>query len=223
MKKLITAGILLTLAGCGNNDPAQYQVTATNLTAGQPFSPLAVMLHTQNNPVFSLGTAASTGLEMLAESGSNTVFLGEVNSTAEASGSGPIGPGASQTITLESNQLTPNSLRLSVVTMLVNTNDAITAINNIDISGMDVGQSKTFTSISYDAGTEANTETIATIPGPAGSGASGGFNAIRDDINNQITMHSGVITAADGLATSNLGQQHRWDNPVGRFTITRTR
>jgi len=103
----------------------------------------------------------------------------------------------------------------------VNTNDAFTALNNLGAANMAVGESRTATTISYDSGTEANTEAAGTIPGPADGGE--GFNAVRDDIANEVRMHSGVLSADDGLNSSRLSEIHRWDNPVARITVTRTR
>lgn len=60
-----------------------------------------------------------------------------------------------------------------------------------------------------------------TIPGPADGGA--GFTGDRDDLAHQATAHPGLATADDGLSTSVLNQSHRWDNPVARVTITRSR
>ena len=104
--------------------------------------------------------------------------------------------------------------------MLVNTNDAITGVNDVLVGDMAVGDSVTLRAIAYDAGTEANTETAATIPGPAGGGE--GFNAARDDIADRVAMHPGIVGAEDGFATSNLTGQHKFDNPVALITIGRT-
>ena len=104
--------------------------------------------------------------------------------------------------------------------MLVNTNDAFTALNAWPVGEMSVGDVMTVNAIAYDAGTEADSESAATIPGPAGGGE--GFNAVRDDGADQVTMHSGVISGDDGLATSDLTEQHRFDNPVARIRIERT-
>ena len=75
-------------------------------------------------------------------------------------------------------------------------------------------------SIAYDAGTEADSEEAATIPGPAGGGE--GFNVARDDQADRVSMHSGVVSNNDGFATSNLTEQHRFDNPVVQIRIERT-
>jgi len=72
--------------------------------------------------------------------------------------------------------------------------------------------------MAYDAGTEANSETAATIPGPAAGGE--GYNSTRDD-RDTVGGHPGVISADDGLTGSALDASHRFDNPVARITITR--
>ena len=108
---------------------------------------------------------------------------------------------------------------ISVATMLVNTNDGFTGVNAMAIGEMAVGDTQTVRSIVYDAGTEANTETAGTIPGPADGGE--GFNQVRDDRADQVTMHSGVVSNDDGLAGSVLDEQHRFDNPAAMIMITR--
>jgi hypothetical protein len=201
-------------------NPASFDVTATNLTRGQPLSPLAVLIHDSGQAVFRIGEPASAGLELLAEGGDNSELLDEIDGAAEASGGAPIGPGDSETLTLELADDQTGGLSLSVISMLVNTNDAITGLNGIALAGMAVGDSMTYTAVAYDAGTEANNELAGTIPGPADGGE--GFNAMRDDVGDFVTMHPGVVTADDGLTLSVLNQMHRFDNPVVRITVTRT-
>ena len=87
------------------------------------------------------------------------------------------------------------------------------------MSSLAVNESLSRTSFSYDAGTEANSEAAGTIPGPADSGE--GFNEMRDDIN-RVAMHPGVVTQDDGLASSVLTSQYKFDNPVAQIVITRT-
>ncbi|MEM1141747.1 MAG: spondin domain-containing protein [Pseudomonadota bacterium] len=199
---------------------AVFEVTAVNLTTGQPLSPLAAVIHDGDFRAFTVGEAASEGLELLAEGGDNSGFLDEASGRAEASGSAPIGPGGSETLTLELDGDDTSSAVLTLMTMLVNTNDVIAGVNSMDLSNLEVGDSATVNSIAYDAGTEANSEAAGTIPGPADGGE--GFNAARDDIADQVTMHGGVVTASDGLANSVLSEIHRFDNPVVRVRIIRT-
>ena len=47
--------------------------------------------------------------------------------------------------------------------MLVNTNDAFTGLNAIDVSSLAVDEALTFTTFAYDAGTEANSEAAGTF------------------------------------------------------------
>jgi hypothetical protein len=103
--------------------------------------------------------------------------------------------------------------------MLVNTNDAFTGVNGLPIGDLSVGESKIYLSQPWDAGTESNTETAATIPGPAGGGE--GFNPVRDD-RDYIATHPGVVTGDDGLASSILDESHRFIGPVVKFVVTRT-
>ncbi len=202
---------------------AMFEVTVTNLTNAQPLSPIAVIAHQDGYSVFNIGTAATAGLEELAEGGDNSALLAEATADAmvlaTSSGAAPIGPAGSETITLEVLESDLPGLSISTSTMLVNTNDAITGINGVDISALAAGDSVGLRSISYDAGTEANTEAAAHIPGPAGGGE--GFNAARDDLADSVAMHTGVVSQDDGKPTSGLTGQHRFDNPVAMTRITR--
>jgi hypothetical protein len=202
-----------------------YSIRVTNLTAAQPLSPFAYALHEAAFKPFTIGMPASVGVEMIAESGATADYIAE----ARANGAvmvadttmGMTMPGEYREFTL--NAMVPmgmeDQVHFSVLSMLVNTNDALTGLNSIDLRQLAIGQSWTFNTLSYDAGTEKNTELPASIPGPAAGGE--GFNAQRDDMVNQVTMHPGVITQDDGKADSVLNQAHRWDNPVARITVTR--
>jgi len=242
MKKALRASALLSvgvLAACSDNNnsnsqpvppvvepPAavtlEYEVNVVNLTLGQPMSPIALLFHENDQAtVFSIGSPASEALEQLAESGDNSALLEETASVAQASGASPLGPGSAESFTVEVPREDDAGLAFTLVSMLVNTNDAFTAVNNVDIASLEVGDAMVFRTISYDSGTEANSEMAGTIPGPADGGE--GFNATRDDLSDQVTAHSGVVTSDDGLENSVLSQQHRWDNPVLLVTLSRSR
>jgi len=203
---------------------ANFEVSAVNLTNAQPLSPIAVVAHRAGYSVFSVGAPATVGLEELAEGGDNTAFLAEASSDANVitsqSGAAPIAPAASETVSFDVQDSDRLGLQLSVATMLVNTNDAFAALNARSVETLAVGASMTIDVIAYDAGTEADTELASEIPGPAGGGE--GFNAARDDEADRVSMHSGVVSQDDGFATSDLTEQHRFDNPVVRITVRRT-
>jgi hypothetical protein len=202
---------------------ATFEVTVSNLTNGQPLSPVAVIAHQSGYAVFTVGDAATAALETLAEGGDNSALIAEADANAmvmaSASGAAPIGPAGSETVSIEVLQTDLPGLKVSVSSMLVNTNDAITGLNGAAVADMVAGDSISWRTIAYDSGTEANTESAAHIPGPAGGGE--GFNAVRDDIEDRVAAHTGVVGQDDGFASSDLNGQHRFDNPVAQVTIDR--
>lgn len=201
-----------------------YQVTVSNLTNAQPLSPTAFVAHTSALTLFSAGESVSVDFENLAEGGDAAPLIasldGNANVRATAIAEAPTGPGMSQATTVTFNESDLMGTQLSLATMLVNTNDAITGLNNFPIYGLEVGDVRTMRARAYDSGTEADTELAGTIPGPAGGGE--GFNAARDDSVDAVTVHTGVVTRDDGLITSALNNQHKFDNPVIQIRIERT-
>jgi len=221
------AASILFLSGCpggDDNEPVtkSYTITVTNLTNNQPLSPITAIAHSHNYDLFSIGKPASLSLEKVAESGDNADYVASIDTDDDvidvAAGAGVIPPGTSDSVTLTLTG--DDETFLSVVSMLVNTNDAFTGDKNHQIDNLGVDQSLTHLLYVWDSGTEANTETADTIPGPAGGGE--GFNAVRDEIADQVTFHSGVVTMDDGLATSALNATHRFSNPAAQLVITRT-
>ena len=202
---------------------ASFAVTISNLTNAQPLSPVAIIAHGSAYSLFSVGTTATVGLEVMAEGGDNAQLLAEADAdgsvVATESGAAPIGPAGSETVNIEVLESTLSSTRLSVGTMLVNTNDAFSALNGMSLADIAVGDVRMMRTIAYDAGTEANSEAAADIPGPVAGGE--GFNAARDDRMDQVSMHAGVVSQDDGFATSDLTNQHRFDNPVMAVRVER--
>jgi len=231
---LVVVGSLLVYACSSDNGAgtrldqpplrmATFNVTVSNLTNAQPLSPVAVIAHQPGYAVFAVGAPATAGLEELAEGGDNTALLAEADAdtqvTVSASGAAPIGPAGSETVTLSLLQGELPGLQLSVSTMLVNTNDAFSGLSGAIVDDMMVGDTRSYYGVAYDAGTEADTESAAEIPGPAGGGE--GFNAMRSDQADRVAMHAGVVSQDDGLATSDLTEQHRFDNPVIHIRVER--
>ena len=228
VKMALLLAFAIPLSACFHDDDddmmpsmATYEVTVFNATNNQPLTPVAVIAHQQNFNAWQTGSAATTGLEMLAESGDPSQLLADAdmdtNVTATAaSSSGPFGPGSAQTVMIET--MADSNLQLSIATMLANTNDAFTGVTHVTVGDMAMGESLSMMAKVYDAGTEANSESAATIPGPAGNGE--GFNATRDDTD-FVSIHAGVITFDDGLMTSALNEDHRWLGPAAKISITR--
>ncbi len=214
----------LVLSACGSSfNEKKYKVTLTNVTADQPLSPATVIFHKSAYHLFQPGQMASVALEHLAEGGSNQELFDEANANAafvtSASGAGIIPPGGSETIDLEVDDTT--DLNISVAAMLVNTNDAFAARGSNKIASLQKGESFSLHVPIWDAGTEANTEASGSMPGPADGGE--GFNASRAGDANFVVIHQGVVTNADGLATSVLGESHRFNNPGVLLRVERVR
>ena len=219
-------GSSLILAACGGDDDdsvemIDFEVTVTNATLAQPLSPVALVVADSSLSIFELSEPSSVELEYIAEAGDNSFLLDSLQDESvlvASSGAGIVAPGMSETLMFSVAEDELDEAYLSAVTMLVNTNDAITGVRGVKLADIEAGASWTTASIAYDAGTEANSEMAGTIPGPADGGE--GFNAVRDDTN-RISVHSGVITSADGYSDSVLTQAHRFDNPVMTVTISR--
>ncbi len=197
-----------------------YEVTVTNMTNPQPLSPVAVavvvavVLHASGN-LWSIGGVPSVELEMMAEGGDNSGLL--ALGMAASSGTAPIGPSGNETISVTVQDVT--DAKLSVATMLVNSNDGFSGLNAWDLSQLAVGDSWSTTARVYDSGTEINSEASGTMPGPADGGE--GFNPMRNDTG-FVAMHPGVVSGDDGLSSSVLTVQHKFDNPAIRIKVTRT-
>ena len=223
----ITLAYFLSACGHSNNSSSEmepdvmpplvmeYQVTLSNLTNGQPFSPIAVILH-GTGEIWQLGQPASVLLENLAESGDNSGLINADFVISNASNGDILLPGSQTQISISTTDSA--ATYLSLATMLVNSNDAFTGLSTIAINQLEVGDSLSFNAGVYDAGTEGNSEMSGTIPGPADGGE--GFNVSRDDVD-YVAMHPGIVSLEDGLNTSVLTYQHRFDNPAMSVKIVR--
>ena len=228
---VLLLGSLLAACGGGGSDGVSvdntlgYTAKLNNLTNGQPLSPAVVVLHRPGYVAFEVGTVASTELERLAEGGDTTAFVqaaeADPNVVAVKTMTTGIAPGIVEALDISIPIGERTDLLITAVSMLTNTNDGFAGLEQINISSLSVGDSAEFMLDAYDAGTEANTESQATVPGLGGTG----FDATRDDPDPTavVTRHPGVVSGVDGLTSSDLTQAHRFDNPVIQVTITRTR
>ncbi len=213
------------LGASNANDAAThtYEVTVTNLTIGQPFSPGVFVTHTKQQSLFSVGAAASEGIRIIAENGDPSTAVGAVTGQpgildVQSIGA-PIhrigGPGPN----ILTFQITAraNANRFSFAVMLICTNDGFTGLDAIKLPGG--FEPATYYTMSYDAGTELNDEIsgsivppcfgIGPVSGPAGGGA-------RTPTSDVIAPHAGIQSVAD-LDPA----QHGWSEPVARITIQR--
>ncbi len=197
-----------------------YAVTITNVTPGQVFGPPVVVVHTRNFSLFELGEPASPGLAILAEDAAVDTLFEELEANPEVVefvvAGDPLMPGDS--VTLEVHAQFPHHF-VTTAQMLVTTNDAFFALN-----GVRVPQGKrqdprngirTFLAVAYDAGSEVNSESCDTIPGPPC-----GNTVVRDQEGSEgyVHVHSGIHGIGD-LPPEDFG----WHNPVAQVTVERLR
>lgn len=171
------------------------------------------------NCPFEPGQPASADLQAMAEggdiSGLEAAVEGEDDDTVVNPAAGLLEPGAAVTVDMNTDG-TANPV-LSLVAMILPTNDGFVGLDSLAIP--DAPGTYTYYLNAYDAGTEANSERVATVPGPAGGGE--GFSSTRDDVD-FVHIHPGAISRQDGLVDSALSGDHRWDNPVLKLVVTRT-
>lgn len=228
---LVIAAACLLLLGVGQARAAQFSVQITNLTNAIYFTPFLVTAHNANTHLFQVGTAASNNLQAMAEGGDIsglTAAVGGVDADTVADPNGGIlGPGQSTTAQLNTDG-TGNQY-LSLVAMLLPTNDGF-----VGLDGMSIPDSGTWTFYlsAYDAGTEANNELI--VPGsgtpgvlgipadPGNNAGTGGTGVTVNEQNNRVHVHRGNLgDAIDPGGVSDLFNYiHRWLDPVARIVIT---
>lgn len=202
---------------------AEYEITITNATRGQTFTPFAVLTHVPGVRLFRLGDPAVSVLETLAEEGdvAPLVTLARTFPTAvfdvQTTGAPPAGftlPGASKTVRVAA----PVGAQLTLVAMLIPTNDAFVALNGVDLPrGFDPA---TFDAVAYDSGTEVNDELCASIPGPnfVECGGPGGGGAPAAGAEGYVHVHAGMHGIGNFTAA-----QRDWRNPTARVVVRRIR
>jgi len=212
---VLAAGGALLL-GAGVASAAEFEVTVTNLTRGQQFTPILVASHKSGVRLFELGSPASPQLKTLAEEGNvapmTALLLGNPDVRDVVNSGGLLNPGQSVTQQVSTRGGFDN---VSVAAMIIPTNDGFFALN--DAEGPNGEQSITVYSPAYDAGTERNDETCASIPGPnfiecggpGGGGAPGGGEGY-------VHIHAGIHGIGDLEPTL-----RDWRNPVARITVRR--
>ena len=204
------------MGAAGAASATEFEVTVTNLTRGQQFTPILVASHKAGVRLFELGTPASPQLKTLAEEGNvapmTALLQGNPDVLHVVNSGGLLNPGQSVTQRVRTRGNFDNA---SVAAMLIPTNDAFFAVN--DAEGPDEDEFITVFSPAYDAGTERNDETCASIPGPnfIECGGPGGGGAPSGG-EGYVHIHAGIH------GVGNLIPALRdWRNPVARITIRR--
>ncbi len=203
--------LAITAAGTSEDVTANHnyemEVTITNLTKGQVFSPPIVATHHRRlTPLFELGSEASVELAALAEDGMTgpLEMLWNDPLVKDVKTGDFIMPGQSGTIEVNAAY---GRDTLTVAGMLVSSNDAFFALNGVKLprSGW-----KTYTSPAYDAGSESNNEMCDFVPGPP----CGGDDRATDGAEGYVYIHSGIHGVGDLLPS-----ERNWHNPVAKITV----
>lgn len=195
-----------------------YQVTITNLTPGQTFTPQLVLTHTAGFRIFRLGQPASMALEVLAEGGDTAplVELAGADVIDAVTVEGLLGPGQTASTTVSG---IPGE-RISLAAMLIPTNDNFVAMQHVRLPA-NGGFSRLVPA--YDAGTEVNDQNCNHIPGPrcGGEGVSeDGAEVAEGYVHISSGFHALDDNGGDGGEV--LGPAaYDWRNPVARIRVKR--
>lgn len=196
---------------------ASFEVTITNLTRGQRFTPILVASHKAGVKLFELGQPASPQLAILAEEGNVAPLADLLNSmpaVLDTADSGALlNPGASVTVSVKTQG---DFHHISLASMLIPTNDGFIALNGV--AGPRGPHAETFTSVAYDSGSERNDELCASIPGPffMECGGPGGGGAPGGGEEGYVHVHAGI----HGVGNLNAAQRD-WRNPAALIVVRR--
>jgi hypothetical protein len=210
----LAASIFATAAPAAATEHRTYEVTITNLTYRQQFTPLLLVTHRPELRLFKAGDPALPELATLAEEGNVAPLRALLDAspqvTSTTAATGLLDPGKSVTLTLQGH---PSRDRLSLAAMLIPTNDAFVALDAVALPLP--AHPGSHTAIAYDAGSEVNDELCSSIPGPffAECGGSGG-GARAGNGEGFVHVHRGV----HGIG-SFQAQARDWRNPVARVTV----
>ncbi len=224
-KSMALAGVIALPASA-----AELEITVTNLTHGNHFTPILAAAHNNEMHLFQAGEEATPALQMMAEGGNISGLADAVKAangvTAENPAAGLLSPNSkTDSFDLDSGDHT----HLSLVAMMLPTNDAFIGLDAWEIP-TEPG-TYTLNLNAYDAGTEANDEVIngggaAGVPGiplaPGNDGGTGGSGFTNAASNENVHIHPGVVGDTDptgGLSDVD-SRIHRWLNPVARVVVT---
>ena len=193
---------------------SMYEVKITNVTPGQWFAPILAVTHSPDMNIFLPGTQASAELREMAEVGdvSGLMMMYEgMMGVMDVQMTGMTMPGVTTEIMIEGMY----GYRVSLVSMLIPTNDAFLGANMmLPGEGGMMGYAN-----AYDAGTEMNDEMCSSIPNPpptdwAECGGMLGAGA-------RIGMGEGGIVISNGINGQGdfMPMMRDWKNPVARITV----
>jgi hypothetical protein len=202
-------------------DRTTWEVSVTNLTRGQIFSPPVVATHNSRMmPLWGLGYPASKELAALAEDAQTAGLIARLQADRNVASvsmikgkNGVILPGETAKIRIDGGSGRGGRFdRISMAGMLVITNDAFFGLDRVLAPHHGT---KAVRSAAYDAGSEANNEDCRFIPGPPCG--NGGVRATKD-AEGYVHIHAGIHGIKDLSAA-----KFDWRSDVALIRIRRVR
>lgn len=196
------------------------EVTVTNITSGAYLTPILAVGHDgEQSKMFEFGSAASAELQAVAEGGNIEPIAATFNASSSQIVRNPhdglLGPGQSTTF-----KIARSHTRLSLIAMILPTNDGFVAANSILI------REGTQELYAIDAGTEANDEQVTGggAPNTLGIPADPSDQADKEAagiasaaIEGKVDRHPG-ISGGEGSALN--PEIHGWKGPVAILNIS---
>ena len=210
----------------------QFDVEITNLTRGSWFTPFLVTAHPEGANLFSSGQPASANLQAMAEGGDISGLAADVEALSATSVENPAGgllaPGQSTTASLDTDAA-PDNTRLSIVAMILPSNDGFMGLNAVPIP-TEPGR-YVFNVNAYDAGSEGNDEIIGSgapgepgfpAPPPVAAESGTGGTGVDATAEGFVHIHRNVLGDDDltGGVSDIDNRVQRWLNPVVRVVVT---
>ena len=191
-----------------------YDVTITNVTREQSFTPVLAATHGDGVRLFRLGDPASPELATLAEGGATQPLADLLATNPQVSNitttAGLLDAGKSVTLRIAAGE---GAKKLSMAAMLVPTNDAFFALNGVELPRGN--EPSVYFSPIFDAGSEPNDELCANMPGPVcgGVGSSPGAGG-----EGYVFVHAGIHGIGDLEAA-----KYDWRNPGAMIVVRRVK
>lgn len=224
--------LAVLLLAAGTVQAAQIDVEITNLTRGSWFTPLLISAHPESARLFTAGNEASASLQAMAEGGDISGVAADMSAlnanSVENPAGGLLAPGASTSASLNTDAA-PDNTQLSIVAMLLPSNDGFMGLNAITIP-TEAG-TYVYNVNAYDAGSEGNDEIIGggapgapgfPAPPPVAAESGTGGTGIAATAEGFVHIHRNVIGDDDisGGHSDIVNTVHRWLNPVVRVVVT---
>lgn len=199
----------------------KYAVTITNITPNLVLTPVLVASHRKGVKIFTLGEEASYELGRIAEGGDIAPMADYLSNNSKvidvAHSEGLLGPGDSVTVEVSAKR---GARYLTVASMFLPTNDGFMALNGVKLPKYNRGSSSFYSPV-YDAGTEANDELCANIPGPGPHPVCPGGEAFSEEADSDegyVHIHGGIHGIGDLVP-----ELYDWRNPAVKITVERIR